>query len=929
MGRLFFSFFFALLLLPAWGQEISPMISFDSNSYGAGNQNWMITQAPNNNLYFANSSGLLEYNGAEWSLYPMPNQTVVRSVEAVGDLIFTGAYMDIGYWKADQYGQLQYTSLAPLFPDAIHEGEQFWHMERIGEVLVFQSFEGLYTYHLQEQEVRRWEMPNNASISNLFKVGSSIYIQLIEQGLFAISKGKLEQVIEYELLEDLELMHVYKKNGLLHFITQSGQFYTWNGDNMQEQPLNLPPDIGEPSIFTALDLSDGSLVLGSIENGLFYLDPQGNLLQHLNQEKGFLNNTVLSIFLDADNNLWAGLDNGLSVINLETPYKIFRDFKGDVGSVYTSFQGEDYFYIGTNQGLYYREKNASDFHFIAGTSGQVWSLQMLDGMLLCGHNKGTFLIEETKAKLVSPTFGTWTVNALSGHPGYYLQGHYNGFSLLKKEGQDIRPLPLTNGFSHSSKFIVSRPDGNIWIGHEHNGVFRIQLDSSLTGISEVTNYSFDSISGITSSLFDYRDQLYYSTSQAIYQYQEETDRFVTDNPLAALFKGTDRISGRLVPVQNEELWAFGESSLYKVDQNPLEPGYRLERVPLPENLWSITRGYENIQLLEDDTYLMGLANGYFKYDQTQLSLSQKSVRIDQIQKSAIDQKPQLVSKQGEAAFHHKSNNIHFSFSTPSYKEFLVPTYSYRLLGLSDQWSQWGKPAMATFENLPYGAYEFQVRAKLGETISPVVPFNFEIARPWYLSIFALILYVILFALLLLLVHRLYKRRHEKLIEENQRELRMKNLEAERQLIRLQNEQLEKDVASKNKEVAISAMSLIKKNEVLARVREELVNSEKPAEVRGVVRSIEKEISEEDNWNFFREAFNNADKDFFRAVKAKHPELTANDLKLCAYLRLNLSSKEIAPLLNISVKSVEIRRYRLRKKMELPRKTNLTEYILQI
>ena len=67
---------------------------------------------------------------------------------------------------------------------------------------------------------------------------------------------------------------------------------------------------------------------------------------------------------------------------------------------------------------------------------------------------------------------------------------------------------------------------------------------------------------------------------------------------------------------------------------------------------------------------------------------------------------------------------------------------------------------------------------------------------------------------------------------------------------------------------------------------------------------------------FKEAFNNADKDFIKKLKSIHPNLTPNDLRLCAYLRLNLSSKEIAPLLNISPRSVEVKRYRLRKKMEL-------------
>ena len=81
--------------------------------------------------------------------------------------------------------------------------------------------------------------------------------------------------------------------------------------------------------------------------------------------------------------------------------------------------------------------------------------------------------------------------------------------------------------------------------------------------------------------------------------------------------------------------------------------------------------------------------------------------------------------------------------------------------------------------------------------------------------------------------------------------------------------------------------------------------------------------------FFILPFNNADKKFLRKIKTKHPGLTPNDLRLCAYLRLNLSSKEIAPLLNISPRSVEVKRYRLRKKMQLDHDINLTNYIIDL
>jgi DNA-binding CsgD family transcriptional regulator len=157
---------------------------------------------------------------------------------------------------------------------------------------------------------------------------------------------------------------------------------------------------------------------------------------------------------------------------------------------------------------------------------------------------------------------------------------------------------------------------------------------------------------------------------------------------------------------------------------------------------------------------------------------------------------------------------------------------------------------------------------------------------------------------------------------------MKNLEAEQKITILQNEQLEMDMANKNKELAVSTMSLIRKNEFLTNIKDQLKESGS-SKIKSVIKTIDKDINEEDNWNYFKEAFNNADKDFFKKIKSLHPALTPNDLKLCAYLRLNLSSKEIGPLLNISVKSVEIKRYRLRKKMDLVREANLTLYILNI
>jgi DNA-binding CsgD family transcriptional regulator len=124
------------------------------------------------------------------------------------------------------------------------------------------------------------------------------------------------------------------------------------------------------------------------------------------------------------------------------------------------------------------------------------------------------------------------------------------------------------------------------------------------------------------------------------------------------------------------------------------------------------------------------------------------------------------------------------------------------------------------------------------------------------------------------------------------------------------------------------MNIIKKNDFLSTIKLELINGGDKS-ISSVVKIIDKNLNNTDDWKMFQEAFNNADKNFLKKVKDRHPSLTPNDLRLCAYLRLNLSSKEIAPLLNISPRSVEVKRYRLRKKMDLPHDSNLTNYILEI
>jgi DNA-binding CsgD family transcriptional regulator len=380
-------------------------------------------------------------------------------------------------------------------------------------------------------------------------------------------------------------------------------------------------------------------------------------------------------------------------------------------------------------------------------------------------------------------------------------------------------------------------------------------------------------------------------------------------------------------------WSFGKENLVYVTRDAFQDRLSAKSVAIPTEYRSIAKGFENISLIGEREYLVGSNLGYTIFS-TPLDLPEmEKLSINKVSTASLENNFSSHGLQLEnLELPNAENNINFEFSIPVYSKLTKPVYSYRIKGFSKGWSDWQTNGSATFENMPSGDYVFEVRGKYNNRISEIASYTFSIALPWYATNNSIIIYVLLFLLLIFILHKIYtgyfRKQRDRLMERNRKKIEIKQLESQQEIITLQNQKLESDMASKNRELAASTMNLIKKNEFLNELKKRLTSAKNEDDIQKVISVINKNIAEKDNWKLFKEAFDNADKDFLQSVKEAHPNLTSNDLKLCAYLRLNLSSKEIAPLLNISVRSVEIKRYRLRKKMDLDHDQGLVEYILK-
>ena len=924
-----------LLLLPFFGiyaQELPPIQSFTPQEYNGENQNWSITQGANDYIYIANNHHLLSYDGVRWNAHASPNSSIFRSVAAKDSLIFTGQYMEFGYWEEDTYGELKYNSVSSQLKVPMIDDEEFWNIVVLEDWVLFQSLDRIYSYNSKTKVFTILEAKTTKA--QIFKIEDTVYYQNQDRSIYKIENGNPLLVIEHTLLNDRGVVGVYKDGPVLTIIMEDAEFLKFQNEKMTPFPIDNARILTDVNIYCTERLNDGSYILGTISKGIFQIDKEGRFIRKIDQRNGLNNNTVLSTFQDKDENLWLGLDNGLGAINLNSRFSEYLDNLGRFGLVYTSQFFDGHLYLGTNQGLFVKsgdEKSA--FKMIAGTEGQVWSLQIIEETLFCGHNKGTFIINGENARSISKLPGTWQVKAFPENSNVLVQGNYDGLSILRKENGQWALANKISGFETSSRFFEILDDHKILINHEYKGLYELTLNDSLTKVLQTQTHP---IMGHGSSIVKYQGNIIYSSLDGTFIKKKDSLKFEVDSTLnRLLFEKAGGITSILVPDEEKDrLWCYTVNGLSYVYPQTFNASLAIETFPIP-NFFRTSlgvSGFENITRIKDEDYLIGTTNGYVVLHADKKKEINYAVTINAIWKSngmaSVSKLPLSSGQEVEFDF----NTVQFDYGVSLYNKYTEVNYQYRLKGFFDEWSSWTTDATTTFNNLGYGDYTFEIRAGVGGKLTQA-QYEFTVIRPWYVSYVAIFIYTFLGVLIFLTVHRVYKsyytKKQNRLLDQEKKKLKRKKLKTEKELIQLRNEKLQSEIDAKNRELAISTMSIVKKNQFLNTIKEDLNKVEKSTLVKSIIKTINNNIENEDDWKFFEEAFNNTDKDFLKTLQNRHLELTNNDLKLCAYLRLNLSSKEIAPLLNISIKSVEVKRYRLRKKMNLPHESGLTEYILSL
>ena len=697
---------------------------------------------------------------------------------------------------------------------------------------------------------------------------------------------------------------------------------------------------------TSADMDEnGHLALGTDFGGVLIMDSDGISLFHLDRRNDLLNNKTFSTFFDKDQNLWLGVDNGINQILLNSPFThIYPDDELE-GAGFATKVYKDHIYFGTSNGLYatqwkkhYDPFDGDRFKLLEKTRGQNWSLDIVDDALFMGHNDGAFLIDGKKATSIYNSTGVWNAEILRSQSEYAIAGTFENFALFKKKANRWQFTHDFEGWSESSRFVEQDENGNIWMAHPYRGVFKITLENKFEDLN-VSQYGEESglPSDLQNHLFRINNEIIFCAERGTFLYDEEQDAFEPYEAFNKIFGSETKIR-RLFESPNGDIWFVtkDEFGVLNITDSGLERQIRKKVFPQFQD--ELNPGFESIYAFDENNVFICNDRGFLHYNSAfeqvvdstfELFLNEVKITgdIDSVVFAGYE-----ISNSEIPVFSANENALLFHFTGIDFVGIDQVLYQFYLEGFEEHWHDWTPSGFKEYTNLSAGDYIFKVRAKnQNGIISSEKAYPFEILAPWYATNLAILIYAILVLLTLFWIINKYQKKYYGLKEDRDKTIK----DSAQKIGKLKEEKVQAELEFKKRELISTTMHLVQKNETIGKIKEQLSVLKKQNKDQQLTREIQRMINmlqmdevRDDGWEQFLFHFNQLHGDFYNRLDGEFPELTPKDLKLCTYLRMNLSTKEIASLMNVTTRGVEASRYRLRKKINLEKEANLTEFMMK-
>jgi AraC family chitin signaling transcriptional activator len=904
---------FGLISFQLYAQELLPFVeNYNKSNYQGDNQIWNLAQGNDNAMYFANNHYFLRYDGVKWERYLLPNKTIIRSILVDGDKIYSGSYKEFGYWSR-QDGKMVYVSISAgkkVFEDS--ENEEIWKIFKFNNQIYFQSFNEIFLY--DGKLLKKTKLP--FLISYCFVIDNQLLIASVGSGVYKMNNAGISKVKGCEILENNVIHAIEKHQNKTYIFTQkNGVFILENGVlNSWKNPLN--EILKTAYINVAKFIKNNKLIIGTASKGVYIFDLNANSFKNINRKNVLMNNSILSIGQDKENNLWLGLDNGIAHIEVDSPISIFYDNSGILGSVYSVATTEKGYLMASNHGVFKYEDN--QFSLVPNTQGQAWNIGKMNGKYLIGYLGGTLVYEKGQFSELNTISGGWNLTK-SNINNSYLQASYSGVWIYN-DINDLSQKHIINGLFKPIKYVAQNRKNEIWAADNYRGLYRILYNDDYKTIS-IENVSQNSkiANDFGVRIFEFRNEILFLIQNSWYTYNSITNQLEKNELFNTNFKNISDI----VAIDENNFVVLQEGLLYHIYVNENKFVWN----NIQEKYYRGKIINDNLKIFKNrNNYLLNLDDGFISLQLKNETKHSPTIKIEAFNDRDLVENKSKIKYNSELKIGVISGI--YGITKPSLFYKINVSKDFILI----------KDATIVLNNLNSGSHKIAIYHFDGSQFNKVSRYEFVVGQPWYFSFWMILLYIAVLGTILYFYYKWNKMRYtQKLVlqkEElkHQKKILEMELKAENELNMQEYEKhiLELELQTKSSEVTGKSLSIAKQSEMIENIQgildSEVDINKLKSEIKKVIKS---NAINKHEWETFESNLNQIHDEFIINLSKKYPNLTSKDIKLCVYLKMNLSSKEIAPMMNISFRGVELHRYRLRKKLNLIHDENLSKFLLSI
>lgn len=912
-SKLFKLLFFFFIAFQIQAQELLPFVeNYNKSDYQGDNQIWNVAQGKDKAMYFANNHYLLRYDGVIWEKYSLPNKTIIRSILIEGDRIYSGSYKEFGYWYREN-GKMHYVSITKnlrLFDEK--DNEEIWKIFRFNGSLYFQSFNDVFIY--DGKHIQRIKFP--FLVSYCFVVDKNLYVASVEKGLFRMNGTKIAIPKGWEILKNTVVHAIEKYNGKTYIFTQKRGIFVADKEGLKPWNNPLNETLKSNGINVAKFIKNNKLVVGTGNKGVFIYDFNTNTFKNIDRNNVLMNNSVLSIGFDKEEDLWLGLDNGIAHVEVNSPISFFYDNSGILGSVYSVATIDKGYLIASNHGIF--EFDSGNFKMMPNTQGQGWNITKIGSKYVIGHNDGTFCYENGALTKINNVNGGWNLSKSIINDTYF-QSTYSGI-LLYNNASDLSQSKKIDGLSKPIKYVAQNKKNEIWAADNYRGLYRVFLDDNfktkkvenITQLSKIKN-------DFGVKIFEFRGEILFLINNVWYTFNSITNKLEENELFNTNFKNISDV----VAIDKNHFIVLQEGVLYHIYANENKFVWNI----IQEKYYKGKLINENLRIFRSNNhYLLNLDDGFISLQLEYENKQNKGVRIEAYNNGELLPDESKIKHNTEL----RINVISGIYGASKPNLFYQINNDKKYIPISN--------GAVVLNNLSSGSHSVVIFKHDGANYDKVSSFEFKVSQPWYFSFWMVLLYLLVIAAVLFFYYKWNKLRYTQKLKlqaeelKHQREILEMELKKENELNIQEFEKhiLELELQTKSSEVAGKSLSIAKQSEMIENIQS-ILDSEKDfnklkSEIKKAIKINEVNKHE---WETFETNLNQIHNEFIINLSKKYPHLTPKDIKLCVYLKMNLSSKEIAPLMNISFRGVELHRYRLRKKLSLTQDENLSKFLLSL